>query len=112
MISDRLSNSLLVYALLIVSAAIAAAGQAAALPIRKSHATMVLDTIDKFIVPRVDALTKNTAATAWSALAAEFRGLDEYQQTISVAVNEEYAKFSTPLKDGDEVAFLPPVSGG
>ena len=53
-----------------------------------------------------------TAATAWSALAAEFRGLDEYQQTISVAVNEEYAKFSTPLKDGDEVAFLPPVSGG
>ena len=31
---------------------------------------------------------------------------------ISCAVNEEYAKFTTPLAPGDEVAFLPPVSGG
>jgi molybdopterin converting factor small subunit len=27
-------------------------------------------------------------------------------------VNEEYSKFTTPLEQGDEVAFLPPVSGG
>jgi molybdopterin converting factor small subunit len=27
-------------------------------------------------------------------------------------VNESYARFTTPLHDGDEVAFLPPVSGG
>jgi molybdopterin converting factor small subunit len=27
-------------------------------------------------------------------------------------VNEEYAKPATALRDGDEVAFLPPVSGG
>jgi molybdopterin converting factor subunit 1 len=53
-----------------------------------------------------------TAETAWSSLAAEFGGLSEYQRTVSVAVNEEYAKFSTALRDGDEVAFLPPVSGG
>lgn len=53
-----------------------------------------------------------TAETAWDSLAAEFRGLDEYQRTVSVAVNEEYAKFSTALQNGDEVAFLPPVSGG
>lgn len=32
-------------------------------------------------------------------------------QTL-VAVNLEYARFDTPVKDGDEVAFFPPVSGG
>ena len=53
-----------------------------------------------------------TAETAWNALAAEYRDLDEYHRAVSVAVNEEYARFSTALKNGDEVAFLPPVSGG
>ena len=31
---------------------------------------------------------------------------------IAVAVNREYAQLHTPLHDGDEVALLPPVSGG
>ena len=31
---------------------------------------------------------------------------------IAVAVNQEYAKTSDVLHDGDEVALLPPVSGG
>jgi len=31
---------------------------------------------------------------------------------LLLAVNEEIAKGSTPLRDGDEVAFMPPVSGG
>jgi molybdopterin converting factor small subunit len=31
---------------------------------------------------------------------------------VSCAVNEEYARLTATLKDGDEVAFLPPVSGG
>lgn len=29
-----------------------------------------------------------------------------------VAVNMDYAPLSTPLRDGDEVAFIPPVAGG
>ena len=28
------------------------------------------------------------------------------------AVNYEYANDDTPVKDGDEVAFFPPVTGG
>jgi molybdopterin synthase catalytic subunit len=31
---------------------------------------------------------------------------------LAVAVNQEYAQASHPLKDGDEIALLPPVSGG
>jgi molybdopterin converting factor small subunit len=27
-------------------------------------------------------------------------------------VNRRYAPFDTPLEDGDEVVFIPPVSGG
>jgi molybdopterin converting factor subunit 1 len=46
------------------------------------------------------------------ALAAEFHALREYGSSVSVAVNEEYAGFATRLREGDEVAFLPPVSGG
>ena len=32
--------------------------------------------------------------------------------SIAVAVNREYAQLTTALHDGDEVALLPPVSGG
>lgn len=32
--------------------------------------------------------------------------------SMAAAVNQEFAKPSQVLKDGDEVAFLPPVSGG
>lgn len=31
---------------------------------------------------------------------------------ILVAVNQEIAKLGSSLKDGDEVAFFPPVTGG
>lgn len=30
----------------------------------------------------------------------------------AVAVNMRYAKLDTPITDGDEIAFIPPVSGG
>ena len=32
--------------------------------------------------------------------------------SIAVAVNQEYARANDVLRDGDEVALLPPVSGG
>ena len=52
------------------------------------------------------------AQAAWEALTDEFPALEQYRTVISCAVNEQYSKFDTPLADGDEVAFLPPVSGG
>jgi molybdopterin converting factor subunit 1 len=33
-------------------------------------------------------------------------------QSLAVAVNREYSPADTVLRDGDEVALLPPVSGG
>jgi molybdopterin converting factor subunit 1 len=33
-------------------------------------------------------------------------------ESLAVAVNQEYARAEDVLKDGDEVALLPPVSGG
>jgi len=48
----------------------------------------------------------------WNGLAQEYPALAAYGSSVSCAVNEEYARLTTRLKDGDEVAFLPPVSGG
>lgn len=53
-----------------------------------------------------------TVRTLWNSLIAEFPALAAYTGSISSAVNAEYAKLETPLAAGDEVAFLPPVSGG
>ena len=53
-----------------------------------------------------------TVRTVWTQLVAEMPGLGDYEKTMSVAVNADYARMSAPVSDGDEVAFLPPVSGG
>ncbi len=36
----------------------------------------------------------------------------EAKKTVKVACNQQMADLSTLLKDGDEVAFFPPVTGG
>jgi molybdopterin synthase catalytic subunit len=48
-----------------------------------------------------------TAADVWPAL-----GLGERPPGLLVAVNREYADAAQALSDGDEVALIPPVSGG
>jgi molybdopterin converting factor subunit 1 len=53
-----------------------------------------------------------TVQTVWAALASEFPELKEYEASISTAVNAEYSRMEATVGDGDEVAFLPPVSGG
>lgn len=34
------------------------------------------------------------------------------ERSIRAAVNQEMAAPDTPVKDGDEIAFFPPVTGG
>lgn len=43
---------------------------------------------------------------------ARFPDLKGLGKTLSVAVNAEYADATAVLCDGDEIAFIPPVSGG
>lgn len=53
-----------------------------------------------------------TVGAVWGDLVSEFPALAEYERSISCAVNEDYARMTRALAEGDEVAFLPPVSGG
>ena len=53
-----------------------------------------------------------TVQTLWRLLTAEMPSLAQYERTMSVAVNAEYARMTAVVHDGDEVAFMPPVSGG
>src|SRR5947208_1340293 len=53
-------------------------------------------------VDRVDRV-----ADVWAAL-----DLGDEPQGLLYAVNKEYAERDRPLADGDEVALIPPVSGG
>ncbi len=54
----------------------------------------------------------STAADLWRTLVTDFPEMHRYESAVSTAVNADYARMHTVLGDGDEVAFLPPVSGG
>ncbi|MFQ5707176.1 MAG: molybdopterin converting factor subunit 1 [bacterium] len=45
-------------------------------------------------------------------LADRFPQIREHLKVISIAVNNEYATKDTLLQEGDEVALIPPISGG
>ena len=53
-----------------------------------------------------------TVAGAWEQLVREFPAMAAYARSVSAAVNQDFSRMTTRLADGDEVAFLPPVSGG
>jgi molybdopterin converting factor subunit 1 len=54
----------------------------------------------------------STAEEAWGHLAADFPALAPRRASLAVSVNRRYARFDTVLQEGDEVVFIPPVSGG
>jgi MoaE-MoaD fusion protein len=56
---------------------------------------------------RIELSEGAAAGDVWSAL-----GLGDEPAGLLYAVNREYAERDQPLADGDEVALIPPVSGG
>jgi len=53
-----------------------------------------------------------TIGSVWRDLTHEFPQLAPYERSISSAVNADYARMDRAISDGDEIAFMPPVSGG
>lgn len=53
-----------------------------------------------------------TLGDLWPTLVDRHPGLAEMRDTLAFAVNGEYARMEDLVSPGDEVAVLPPVSGG
>ncbi|MDH3693913.1 MAG: MoaD/ThiS family protein [Gammaproteobacteria bacterium] len=55
----------------------------------------------------LEAADVNTVSDAWSVATGK-----TMEDNILFAVNQQYAAVDSPVCDGDEVAFFPPVTGG
>lgn len=53
-----------------------------------------------------------TARDAYQALCGRYPAIAGLDHILMYAVNGEYVSHSHPLRDGDELALIPPVSGG
>ena len=53
-----------------------------------------------------------TVGDLWDVLCTTHAPLKDHYSSISFAVNQEYVPRDHPLHEGDEVALIPPVSGG
>ena len=60
----------------------------------------------------VEIDSETTVGQFKNILLSRYPGLEGLHKVLSVAVNAEYSDDTTVLHDGDEVAFIPPVSGG
>ncbi len=56
----------------------------------------------------LDAANINTVADVWSAV-SEGKAMPS---NLLMAVNQDYVNADATVKDNDEVAFFPPVTGG
>jgi molybdopterin synthase catalytic subunit/molybdopterin converting factor small subunit len=61
---------------------------------------------------RLDLTSDSTVAQAWEVLRARYPGLHTLPAPAAFAVNDEYVRPDTPLRDNDELVLVPPVSGG
>ena len=53
-----------------------------------------------------------TVAELLDQLCREYPPLTDLRRSVSIAVNREYVDATHALSDNDEVALIPPVSGG
>lgn len=80
------------------------------------HVRVLLFGVLKDLFPEGIESVEVPAGATVATLLDHFRTLAPQQQalwaSLAVAVNQQYAGLTQPLMDGDEVALLPPVSGG
>jgi len=53
-----------------------------------------------------------TIAAVWDEVVRRHPPLAGYARAIACARNAQHARSDAPVAEGDEIAFLPPVSGG
>lgn len=56
--------------------------------------------------------TGTTVSALWDQLVEDDARLEQYSKSVNFAVNHDFVPRETRLEADDEVAFLPPVSGG
>ena len=61
---------------------------------------------------RVELGESATVGVLWDLLVERYPRLGGYSGKLLYAVNQEFSTLETELRDGDEVALIPPVSGG
>ena len=54
----------------------------------------------------------SVAEDVLASLELQFPSLREFRRYVRLAVNQSYVSLDHSLRDGDEVAIIPPVSGG
>ena len=60
----------------------------------------------------IELADATTIEHLFALYAARHPELAKYRSSVVASRNQEFAAWDTPLRSGDEVAFLPPVSGG
>lgn len=60
----------------------------------------------------VDVAEPATAKSVWQSVATAKPALLPFASAVSCAINANFSRMSQPIAEGDDVAFLPPVSGG
>jgi molybdopterin synthase catalytic subunit len=60
----------------------------------------------------LDCSEIESVGDAYRILLARHPELEAFSRSLLVAVNQEFADWDTPVREGDELALFPPVSGG
>ncbi len=60
----------------------------------------------------LNAAEFSDVASVFNKFAMDHPALERYRASAFFAVNSEFARPDSPVHDGDEIAFFPPVSGG
>lgn len=61
---------------------------------------------------RLPVATQCTGSDVFDMLAREYQALRQWKEVVRLAVNYEYVDITHPVVEGDELCFVPPVSGG
>jgi len=60
----------------------------------------------------IDASGFTDVEPIFNQFAKEHPSLEAHRKSVLFGLNSEFARAGSPVRDGDEVAFFPPVSGG